>query len=608
MNGKAKSVWYLLGLLPAVWLGLLVAPAASGGLFGIIRQFPAAMQHPFHIIWCEDSGKAVLFFVVVYALLVGAVLSTRRNYRRGVEHGSAKWGSPERLNRKYCAKPPEPNKVFTQHIRMGLDGRKHRRNLNTVVVGGSGAGKTRSYAKPCLYEACLSPKGPSFVCLDPKGELLRDSGGLLRESGYDVRVLDLLHMEKSHCYNPFVYLTNDNEVQMLVTNLFKATTPKGAQSQDPFWDSTASILLSALVYYLYHEAPPEEQNFPMVMEMLRAGEVREDDDSYLSPLDVLFERLEMRDPEHIAVKYYKQYRSGSAKTLKSIQITLASHMEKFNLDSLIALTATDELHLQDMGEKRVALFALIPDSDTSFNFLVSILYQQLFQQLFDSADHKHGGSLPVPVHFLMDEFANISLPNDFEIKLSTMRSRNVFVSIILQNIAQLKALFEKQWEGVLGNCDELLYLGGNEQGSHKYISELLGKATIDTNTYGKSSGRNGNYSTNYQITGRELMTPDEVRMLDNRKALLFIRGELPVCDDKYDILTHPLVSRTPDGGGLPYVHGGTEQAVASICLDGWQWGPDEEIPAADLSEQKFELLSSEELEAIFMEENYDEAS
>lgn len=608
MNGKTKSVWYLMGLLPAVWLGLLVAPAAPGGLFEIIRQFPVAMQHPFHIIWCEDSGKAVLFFVAAYGLLVGAVLSTRRNYRRGVEHGSAKWGSPERLNRKYCAKPPEPNKVFTQHIRMGLDGRKHRRNLNTVVVGGSGAGKTRSYAKPCLYEACLSPKGPSFVCLDPKGELLRDSGGLLRESGYDVRVLDLLHMEKSYCYNPFVYLTNDNEVQMLVTNLFKATTPKGAQSQDPFWDSTASILLSALVYYLYHEAPPEEQNFPMVMEMLRAGEVREDDDSYLSPLDVLFERLEMRDPEHIAVKYYKQYRSGSAKTLKSIQITLASHMEKFNLDSLIALTATDELYLQDMGEKRVALFALIPDSDTSFNFLVSILYQQLFQQLFDSADHKHGGSLPVPVHFLMDEFANISLPNDFEIKLSTMRSRNVFVSIILQNIAQLKALFEKQWESVLGNCDELLYLGGNEQGSHKYISELLGKATIDTNTYGKSSGRNGNYSTNYQITGRELMTPDEVRMLDNRKALLFIRGELPVCDDKFDILTHPLVSRTPDGGGLPYVHGGTEQAVASIRVDGWQWGPDEEIPAADLSEQKFELLSSEELEAIFMGGNYDEAS
>lgn len=468
--------------------------------------------------------------------------------------------------------------------------------------------RPKTYAKPCLYEACLSPQGSSFVCLDPKGELLRDSGRLLEESGYEIRVLDLLHMEKSHCYNPFVYLTNDNEVQMLVTNLFKATTPKGAQSQDPFWDSTASILLSALVYYLYHEAPPEEQNFPMVMEMLRAGEVREDDDSYLSPLDVLFERLEMRDPEHIAVKYYKQYRSGSAKTLKSIQITLASHMEKFNLDSLIALTATDELHLQDMGEKRVALFALIPDSDTSFNFLVSILYQQLFQQLFDSADHKHGGSLPVPVHFLMDEFANISLPNDFEIKLSTMRSRNVFVSIILQNIAQLKALFEKQWESILGNCDELLYLGGNEQGSHKYISELLGKATIDTNTYGRSSGRNGNYSTNYQITGRELMTPDEVRMLDNGKALLFIRGELPVCDDKFDIMTHPLVSHTPDGGAPPYIHGSAEYAIAAITIHD-RLLPTDPVAVPSENETQYELLSNEELEAIYeLEEKPNEAS
>ena len=519
MNGKQKWLWYATGLIPAVWLGLLIAPAASGGLPEILRQFPSAMNEPFHIEWCEDSLKTVLVFIALYAMVIGVYLSTRRHYRRGEEHGSAKWGDAETVNRKYRARPPKPNKVFTQHIRMGLNGRKHKRNLNTVIIGGSGAGKTRSYAKPCLYEACLSPQGSSFVCLDPKGELLRDSGRLLEESGYEIRVLDLLHMEKSHCYNPFVYLTDDNEVQMLVTNLFKATTPKGSQTNDPFWDTTAAMLLSALVYYLYHEAPPDEQNFPMVMEMLRAGEVREEDDSYQSPLDVLFERLEMRDPEHIAVKYYKDYHSGSAKTLKSIQITLAARLEKFNLSSVAALTATDELNLQDMGEKRVALFALISDSDTSFNFLVSVLYQQLFQQLFDSADHKHGGSLPVPVHFLMDEFANISLPEDFDKKLSTMRSRNVFVSIILQNIAQLKALFEKQWESILGNCDELLYLGGNEQGSHKYISELLGKATIDTNTYGRSSGRNGNYSTNYQITGRELMTPDEVRMLDNGKAL-----------------------------------------------------------------------------------------
>ena len=523
--------------------------------------------------------------------------STRRSYRCGVEYGSAKWGSPERLNRKYCAKPPEPNKVFTQHIRMGLDGRKHRRNLNTVVVGGSGAGKTRCYAKPCLYEACLSPKGPSFVCLDPKGELLRDSGGLLRESGYDVRVLDLLHMEKSHCYNPFVSLTNDNEVQMLVTNLFKATTPKGAQTQDPFWDSTASILLSALVYYLYHEAPPEEQNFPMVMEMLRAGEVREDDDSYLSPLDVLFERLEMREPDHIAVKYYKDYHSGSAKTLKSIQVTLAARLEKFNLSSLAALTATDELNLPSLGEKKVALFALIPDNDTSFNFLVSILYTQLFQQLFYLADHKYGGSLPVPVHFLMDEFSNVSLPEDFSKILAVMRSRNVYVSIILQNVAALKALFEKEWESILGNCDEFLYLGGNETSTHKLISEsYLGKSTIDTNTYGKSSGRNGNYSTNYQISGRELLTPDEVRMLDNRYALLFIRGERPVMDEKYDILKHPNIALTEDGGAAPYEHGGTENAIATLSFAGAAaetlFEFNEPIP-------DYELLSDEDIEALF---------
>ena len=608
MNGKQKWLWYATGLIPAVWLGLLIAPAASGGLPEILRQFPSAMNEPFHIEWCEDSLKTVLVFIALYAMVIGFYLSTRRHYRRGEEHGSAKWGDAETVNRKYRARPPKPNKVFTQHIRMGLNGRKHKRNLNTVIIGGSGAGKTRSYAKPCLYEACLSPQGSSFVCLDPKGELLRDSGRLLEESGYEIRVLDLLHMEKSHCYNPFVYLTDDNEVQMLVTNLFKATTPKGSQTNDPFWDTTAAMLLSALVYYLYHEAPPDEQNFPMVMEMLRAGEVREEDDSYQSPLDVLFERLEMRDPEHIAVKYYKDYHSGSAKTLKSIQITLAARLEKFNLSSVAALTATDELNLQDMGEKRVALFALISDSDTSFNFLVSVLYQQLFQQLFDSADHKHGGSLPVPVHFLMDEFANISLPEDFDKKLSTMRSRNVFVSIILQNIAQLKALFEKQWESILGNCDELLYLGGNEQGSHKYISELLGKATIDTNTYGRSSGRNGNYSTNYQITGRELMTPDEVRMLDNGKALLFIRGELPVCDDKFDIMTHPLVSHTPDGGAPPYIHGSAEYAIAEITIHD-RLLPTDPVAVPSENETQYELLSNEELEAIYeLEEKPNEAS
>jgi len=591
-RGNSPFVLCLFGILPVVWLGLLIAPAAHGGLPEIFARFPAAMNDPFHIELCGDSLKTVLVLLCVYGLSIGVFLSSRRNYRRGEEHGSAKWGNARAVNKKYRAVKPEENKLFTQNVRVGLDGRKHRRNLNTVVVGGSGAGKTRFYAKPNLCQA-----NTSFVVLDPKGELLRDTGYLLKQKGYEVRVLDLLNMEKSHCYNPFVYLRDDNDVQRLVTNLFKSTTPKGSQSNDPFWDTAASMLLLSLVFYLKYEAPPDEQNFPMVMEMLRAADVREDMDEYTSPLDELFERLEMRDPDHIAVKYYKDYHSGSAKTLKSIQITLAARLEKFNLSSLAALTATDELDLPSLGEKKVALFALIPDNDTSFNFLVSILYTQLFQQLFYLADHKYGGSLPVPVHFLMDEFSNVSLPDDFSKILAVMRSRQVFVSIILQNIAALKALFEKEWESILGNCDEFLYLGGNETSTHKLISEsYLGKATIDTNTYGKSSGRNGNYSTNYQISGRELMTPDEVRMLDNRYALLFIRGELPVMDEKYDILKHPNVALTTDGSAAPYEHGGTEHAVATLSLAGI---PATDIPDIEETQPDYELLSDEDIEALF---------
>ena len=582
----------LFGILPVVWLGLLIAPAAHGGLPEIVARFPAVMNDPFHIELCGDSLKTVLILLCAYGLAVGVILSSRRNYRRGEEHGSAKWGSARTVNRKYRAAAPEANKIFTQNVRMGLDGRKHRRNLNTVVVGGSGAGKTRIYAKPNLCQA-----NTSFTVLAPKGELLRSTGHLLRQKGYEVRVLDLLNMEKSHCYNPFVYLREDNDVQRLVTNLFKATTPKGSQSNDPFWDTAASMLLLALIFYLKYEAPPDEQNFPTVMEMLRAADVREDCDEYTSPLDELFERLEMRNPDHIAVKYYKDYHSGSAKTLKSIQITLAARLEKFNLSSLAALTATDELDLPSLGEKKVALFALIPDNDTSFNFLVSILYTQLFQQLFYLADHKYGGSLPVPVHFLMDEFSNVSLPEDFSKILAVMRSRNVFVSIILQNVAALKALFEKEWESILGNCDEFLYLGGNETSTHKLISEsYLGKSTLATNTYGKSSGRNGNYSTNYQISGRELLTPDEVRMLDNRYALLFIRGERPVMDEKYDILKHPNIALTEDGGAAPYEHGGTENAVATLSFAG---AAAETVSAPNEPIPDYELLSDAHIEALF---------
>ena len=437
----------------------------------------------------------------------------------------------------------------------------------------------------------------SYFVLDCKGELLRDCGGLLERMGYEIKVVDLLNMEKSHCYNPFAYLKNDNDVQKMVTNLFKSTTPKGSQSNDPFWDTAASMLLMALVFYLHYEAPEDEKNFAMIMEMLRAGEVREDDDSYQSPLDELFERLEMRSPDHIAVKYYKDYRSGSAKTLKSIQITLAARLEKFNLSSVAALTATDELDLASLGEKKVALFALIPDNDSSFNFLVSLLYASTFQELFYSADRVHGGSLPVPVHFLMDEFANVSLPDDFDKLLATMRSRNISVSIIIQNIAQLKALYEKQWESIMGNCDEFLYLGGNETSTHKLISEnYLGKSTLWLDTYGKSTGHSGSYSTNNQITGRELLTPDEVRMLDNNLALLFIRGEPPLMDEKYDLLKHPNVKYTTDGGAPAYTHGGTENAVADMAIGSLTPG---DLANIQEPETLCELLSDEDMEKIF---------
>lgn len=602
-SGSRKSTWIfaILGIFPVIWFALLTAPYLSGGLIGIVKGLPEAMDHPFSMELCKDSAKTVLLFLLAYGLGIGIYLSTRRKYRRGEEHGSAVWGDVREINRKYSEKNFLANKLMTQNVRISYDSRKHRRNLLTIIIGGSGAGKTRFYAKPNLMQA-----NTSFVVLDPKGENLRDTGYLLKAKGYDVRVMDLINMEKSYCYNPFVYLKDDNDVQRLVTNLFKATTPKGSQSNDPFWDTAASMLLLALIFYLKYEAPEEEQNFPMVMELLRAGEVHEDNDEYQSPLDELFERLEMREPEHIAVKYYKDYHSGSAKTLKSIQITLAARLEKFNLSSLAALTATDDLDLPSLGEKKVALFALIPDNDTSYNFLVSILYTQLFQQLFYLADHKYGGRLPVHVHFLMDEFANVSLPDDFDKILSVMRSREVSVSIILQNLAQLKALFEKQWESIMGNADEFLYLGGNEQGTHKYVSELLGKATIDTNTYGKSTGHSGNYSTNYQITGRELMTPDEVRMLDNRYALLFIRGERPVKDFKYDVLKHPNVKLTTDGGMEPYQHGQDTRSIASVVLDAELAKKAEKLTVS--SQHDFLLLTEEELEEHFkkMEEKQHE--
>lgn len=516
-------------------------------LSGLLNACNEMLAEPLPFEWSNQTPRFLLIFTGLYAVIVLAASSEHRNTRPGEEHGSARWGNAKELNRRY-RDTQGPNLLITHNIRIGVDGYKHKHNTNVLVVGGSGAGKTRTYAVPNVLEA-----GCSMVITDPKGEILRKTGGFLKRAGYEVRVFDLLNPDASFCYNPFRYVRDDKEVLQLITNLIQNTTPPHAQSSDPFWEKSETALLQALMLYLLHEAPPEEQNFGMVMELLGSAQVKEKDENFESPLDILFERLAMRDPESIAVKQYGIYKQAAGKTAKSILVSVGVRLAAFNLPQIARLTMTDELHLDDLGERRVALFCCIPDSDKSLNYLVGMVYTQLIQTLFYQADRVHRGRLPVPVHCLMDEFPNISLPKDsFQSALATMRSRGIFCSIIVQNIAQLKSMYKDSWESLVGLCDEFLYLGGNEQGTHKYVSELIGKETVETTSRSLSRGRSGSSSTSHQQTARDLMTPDEVRLLSNDKALLFVRGERPVMDWKYNLLRHPNIRFTEDGGAPPY--------------------------------------------------------
>ena len=557
-------VLYLV-FLPFVWWAAAItacAIAPDKNFIQILETLSEKLEQPFFITYTPYTFKCILIFTAAYFLGIGIYESPKRNYRRGVEHGSAKWGNVSEICRHYCEKQYTQNLLLTQHFRMGLDGYKHKRNLNVLVVGGSGAGKSRTYAIPNIMQCNCS-----MVITDPKAELLRKTGGVLERNGYEVRVFDLINPETSWCYNPFAYVRDDKDVLKLINNLIRNTTPKGAQSSDPFWEKSETALLQALMLYLLHEAPPEEQNFPMIMEMLGSAQVKEDDEDYQSPLDILFERLEMRDPESIAVKQYAIYKQAAGKTAKSILISVGVRLAAFNLKQIANLTCTDELDLYSIGEKKVALFCCIPDADTSMNYLVGMIYSNLFQTLYYVADRKYGGRLPIPVHCIMDEWPNVALPDDFDKILATMRSRGISCSIIIQNIAQMKALFKDSYESLIGNCDEFLYLGGNEKEGHKYVSELLGKETLDTNTYGQTKGRSGSYSVNYQQTGRELLTPDEIRLLDNRKAILFIRGERPIMDDKYDLKKHVNFRYTEDGGASPYDYAKTPLAHDDLKID-----------------------------------------
>ena len=554
-------------------MGASLACAIQPGknIFEILDRLSQILRQPFSLHYTVYTGKCFLILSFAYITGICIYYAQQKNYRRGVEHGSAKWGDVHQICRKYRDKDYVQNLLLTQNFRMSLDCYKHKRNLNVLVVGGSGAGKSRTNAIPNIMQCCLSQgesvRGCSMVITDPKAELLRKTGGLLERMGYEVRVFDLINPDTSFCYNPFCYVHDDKDVLKLINNLIRNTTPKGSQASDPFWEKSETALLQALMLYLLHEAPPEEQNFPMIMEMLGSAQVKEEDEEYQSPLDILFERLEMRKPDSIAVKQYQIYKQAAGKTAKSILISVGVRLAAFNLKEIANLTCTDELDLASIGEKKVALFCCIPDADTSLNYLVGMIYSNLFQTLYYVADRKYGGRLPVPVHCIMDEWPNVALPDDFDKILATMRSRAISCSIIIQNMAQMKALFKDSWESLVGNCDELLYLGGNEKEGHKYISELLGKETLDTNTYGQTKGRNGSYSTNYQQTGRELFTPDEIRLLDNRKAILFVRGERPMLDDKYNLKKHPNVKWTEDGGAPPYDYAKAPRSHDDLNID-----------------------------------------
>ena len=551
LSSKEAAILLAAFSIPVIWFAILASQCCGEGvkLFEFLGNLSEILKTPYHLKITPYTGKCILICICCYGLGISVYYSSKGNKRTGEEYGSAKWGNAAELNKTYRdMKNPQNNAILTQNIQIGLDGRKHRRNLNMLVVGGSGSGKTRFFVKPNIMQCNCS-----YIVADPKGELLRATGGMLEKNGYVVKVLNLVDMSRSDGYNPLAYIHTDTDALKLVTNLIKNTTPKTAGNADPFWDKSETALLQAFILYLKYEAPISEQNFATVMYMIQNAAASENDESYKSPMDVIFEALEEREPEHIAVKQYKVFKQAAGKTAKSILISTAVRLAAFNLSQFADITNNDEMELDKLGERKQAIFAVIPDNDSSFNYIVGMLYTQAFQELYYNADHKNEGRLKIPVRVLMDEFANVALPDDFEKVLATCRSREISINIIIQNMAQLKALFKDSWENITGNSDTFLYLGGNEQGTHKYISELIGKATIDTKTRGITKGRNGSSSANYQNAGRELLTPDEVRMLDNEYAILFIRGERAVTDKKYNLMRHKNIKLTEDGGAESYV-------------------------------------------------------
>ena len=531
----------------------------NGDIVLILNKFNAAIKNPFGHYYNANTLRAVIYGSLIYGMAVLMYVTSRRNLMHGKEYGTARFADIRMVNKALADKDECKNRILSNNVRMSIDTSVTGLNNNMLVIGGSGAGKTFFIVKPNIMQMMLNN---SFIATDPKGEIARATANMLKKNGYNVKVLNLIDMAKSDGYNPFRYIREENDVVKLVTNIISNTTPKETAPTDPFWEKSESMFLQALFYYVWLEMPPNRKNFQSVLELLSEAEVdAKGNDSKLTKKMKQLAQTSKLKQNHPAYKQYMKVIRGAGDTVRSIIISANSRLALLENPQILRILSKDDLHLEELGigvngdkHTRTALFCIIPDSDKSYNFIVGMLYTQLFQELYFQADFKNDGKLPIQVTLMMDEFANVALPDDFCSLLSTMRSRRISSIIIIQNLAQIKALFKDTWETITGNCDTLVYLGGNEKSTHQYISEMLGKSTIDKRSTGETRGVHGSASRNYDVLGRELMTPDEVRNMSNKKCLIFIKGFNPIFDDKYIPFRHKNFSQTEDGGGKAYVH------------------------------------------------------
>lgn len=606
---KKTLVLVLVLTYPFVLYGLIrAAPFIThNGLSYFIDNLERDLRmHPFRIFFVNQTPKIVLIGTTIYALIGAAIYDSLKNTRSGEEHGSARWATVREINKKYAAKEvvfPEAPKwmqdmILTNRARLGFDFHRHGKNGNTLIWGGPGTWKSRGYIIPNIMQMNCN-----LVVTDPKGELAKKCGDMLRKNGYRVIVFDVSNPEKSVCYNPFVYFRNDMDVLDFVNNFFSSQEQKNTQKMDQFWDDQAKNLMMAFCFLLYHEAPEEEQNMSTVLQLLHSAEVS-DEDGFMSPVDMIFAKLEKEKPGHIAVGYYKDYHKGGAKTLQSIQSTLSSKLAYFNMEALQKLTITDDIDIRSFATQKTALFCVTPDSKASLNFLIGTLYQQMFQQLYDLADDVYDGPLPIHIRFLMDEFANIALPDDYQKILSTARSRNVSFAIVLQDKSQIEKIFDTIYKTLMACCSEWLFLGSNEKETCEYFSALIGKETVMVKSTSTTHGMNASYTVQYTPTQRDLMTADEMRRKSNKLAILIIEGENALKDEKYNMKQHPNYYMIAEGDNLTrkedpakiYDWGSTEQAKAHME---WQWNIAEEdrdkVVWVDEIEADGVVMSEEEL-------------